>query len=48
MGLSEMQCGVGKGLQAWEMEEELCNLQWTRVHPRCWEAQAGLHHLHTQ
>ncbi len=24
--LFEMQCGVGEGVQAWEMEEALCDL----------------------
>ena len=47
-GLSEMQCGIGEGVQAWEMEVGLPDVWWSSMHPRCREAQEQLHHLHTQ
>ena len=48
VGLSEMQCGDGEGLRAWEMEVGLPDVWWSSMHPLCWETQEEVHHLHTQ
>ena len=44
--LCEMQCGVEVGLQAWEDEGELREMQWVR--PCFGEGQEQLYHLYTQ